>query len=214
MAWRSTAQLKIAPVILLAAHQRDALPRIPAFQPVGPGAHGMLIEAVCGQILALQQVRRQNAHGQVIQHGDVGRGKLNLQSEVVRHADGGDILVVGGVFRGVGWVHNGLQRELGVRRRQLDAVVKIHVAAQVEGVGVGRLVELPPLGHIRNHPVILAVRRQPGKEQKVDFAVLIQRRVDGCIIAAAVDQGFGGILRRGLPAGRQAHRQQCGQKKC
>lgn len=82
--------------------------------------------------------------------------------------------------------------------------MKIHVAAQVEGVGIGRLVELPPLGYIRNHPVVLAVRRQPGKQQKVNFAVLIQRRVDGCIIAAAVDQSFGGILRRGLPAGRQA----------
>ena len=57
-----------------------------------------------------------------------------------------------------------------------------------KGVGAGFFVETPVLRQSRHDLVLFVVCRQPREQQRIDLAMLIQRRIDRGIIAAAVTQ--------------------------
>ena len=108
---------------------------------------------------------------------------------LVHHRDLLHVLKVGGVLGAVVRVHNGLDGELHVLRRQGLAVMPLHALRQVEGVGAGVLVEGPALRQAGDDAVAAVVGGEAVEEENVDLAVLVHGRIDAGIVAAGIDQG-------------------------
>lgn len=107
---------------------------------------------------------------------------------VVRDGDLFDVLKVRRVFRTVFGVHDRLDREFYVACRDRFAVVPREVFAEVERVGVRRLVQLPRLGKTGHDVILAVVSRQAVEEQQVDLAVLVHCGIDARIVRGAVGQ--------------------------
>ena len=146
----------------------------------------------------------QDGHGHVVQEGVVGGGELELHGVVVHHGDGLHVLIVGGILRLVVRVLDGLDGELHILGGERFPVVPGHALLEVEGVGVGGLIQIPGFRQTGHHLVVLVVGGQPVKEQGVDLPVLVQGGVDAGVVVAAVDQGVGfGTAGRGGGRGRR-----------
>ena len=133
----------------------------------------------------------QDGHGHVVQEGVVGGGELELYGVVIHHGDLLHVLIVGGVLRLIFRVLDSLDGELYVLGGERFPVVPGHALLEVEGIGVGCLIQLPRFRQAGYHLVILVVSGQPVKEQGVDLPVLVQGGVDAGVVVAAVDQGVG-----------------------
>lgn len=173
--------------------------------PACRGRCRWVAEVVVGlQILALQQVLGQDGHGHVVQEGVVGFGQLEFHRVVIHHGDLFHVLIVGGVLRLVFRVLDGLDGELYVLGGEFLPIVPSHILTEVEGVGVGVLVQLPGFCQTGHHLVVLVVAGQSVKEQGVDLPVLVQGGVDAGVVVAAIDQGVGfGTAGRGGGRGRR-----------
>lgn len=93
-------------------------------------------------------------------------GLGETESDGLRVDDGDllDVLVVRRVLGAVLGVHDGLDGELDVIRRERLAVVPLHALAQVEGIGIGLLVIVPRLGEAGDDLVVAVVGGQAVEE--------------------------------------------------
>ena len=174
--------------IVLILHQRDGLTRVPGSHLIGAGADGKAEEIRGLHVLSLKQMLRQDADGHVLQKRRVVAGEREGHGVVVDDLNFGHILVVGGDFRLVGGIHDGLNGEFHVLGGEGFAVVEGHVFLQMEGVGVALRVVVPALGQTRNHVVLRVVSRQTVEQQQVDLAMLVEGGIDAGVVAAAIDQ--------------------------
>ena len=168
--------LRRALVIILIFHQDDGLSNVPAFELVWPGADRCAEEVRLLPVLAREQMLRQDGHRHVIEERNVRRGEAEGDRVVVCDGDLFDVLKVRRVFRTVFGVHDRLDREFHVVRRDRFAVVPREIFAEVECVGVRRLVQLPRLGKTGHDVILAVVSRQAVEEQQVDLAVLVHCR--------------------------------------
>ena len=180
--------LRRALVIVLVFRQDDGLSNVPAFELVWPGADRGAEEVRLLPVLAREQMLRQDGHRHVIEERNVRRGEAEGDRVLVRDGDLFDIFEVRRVFRTVFRIHDRLNREFHVVRRDRLAVVPREVFAEVERVGVRRLVQLPRLGKTGHDVILAVVCRQAVEEEQVDLTVLVHRRVDARIVRGAVGQ--------------------------
>ena len=180
--------VRCALIIIFIFCQDDGLSNVPAFELVWPGADRGAEEVRLLPVLAREQMLRQDGHRHVIEERNVRRGEAEGDRVLVRDGDLFDIFEVRRVFRTVFGVHDRLDREFHVVRRDRLAVVPREVFAEVERVGVRRLVQLPRLGKTGHDVILAVVSRQAVEEQQVDLAVLVHRRVDARIVRGAVGQ--------------------------
>ena len=164
---------------------------------------------------------RQDGHRHVIEERNVRRGEAEGDRVVVRDGDLFDVLKVRRVFRTVFGVHDRLDREFHVVRRDRFAVVPREVFTKMERVGVRRLVQLPRLGKTGHDVILAVVSRQAVEEQQVDLAVLVHCGIDARIVRGAVGQRCSAVLRRvgrggvgGFCAGCQREQHGERQKRC
>ena len=105
---------------------------------------------------------------------------------VVDDGDVRHVLIVGGVFRAVVGIHDGLEGELYIRGGEGLTVVPGDALGQMEGIGHRVGVVVPALcqpGHDLARAVVVG---QAVEQQHVDLAVLVHGGVDAGIVAAAV----------------------------
>ena len=76
-------------------------------------------------------------------------------------------------------------------------IVKIDIPAQLKSIGAVLCIVFPGLGHIGNNLILPIVRHQPGKQEQVDFPMLIEGWVDGSIIPASIDEDFRRLFGKG-----------------
>ena len=118
-----------------------------------------------------------------VRHAEPKRNGLLINDRDLLH-----ILEIRRVLRSVFRVHDRLDRKLHVVRRKRLPVVPRHAVTQIKRVCVCIRVVIPSLGKRRYDLIVPVMRRQTVKNQEIDFPVLIQRRIDARVIAAAVNE--------------------------
>ena len=156
--------LRRAEVVVLVLHQHDRLARVPALELIRAGADGAAEKVGLLHILSREQMLREDPHRHILQKRHVRLGEAEGDRPVVHHGDLLDILIVRRVLGAVLGVHDGLDGELDVIRRERLAVVPLHALAQVEGIGIGLLVIVPRLGEAGDDLVVAVVGGQAVEE--------------------------------------------------
>ena len=173
--------------IVLIFCQDDGLPHIPAFQLIRPGSHRRTEKIGSLHILPRKQMLRKNCHRHVVQKGHIRCRQAEGNRVLIRHRDLLHILKVGGVLGSVFRIHHRFYGKLHILRRKRLTVMPDNALLQMKGVSAGRLIKLPALCQAGRYLIFSVVGSQPVKQQQVDLPVLIQRRIDACVVPAAVD---------------------------
>ena len=155
---------------------------------------------------------RQDSDRHIIRKRRVRLREAYLDRQRVRAADLRNIRIIGHDLRPVLLVENRLQRKLHVCRSQRFSVMEGEPISKGKGVGTGFFVETPVLRQSRHDLVLFIVRRQPREQQRIDLAMLIQRRIDRGIIAAAVTQHTLSVRTLSLIACAAARQKPCQQQ--
>lgn len=194
---------------VVGAH-RDRLAGFPRFQGVRPRSDGMAEKVRRLHVFPFQAVLWQNRDRHIVDKRHVWLCQFENHGLPVGRLNGFDIHKVGRVFRFVVRIHDGFDRELHVFGRKWLTIVPRHVVSQMKRPCLRSLVVRPACRQGGHDSVVLVVGRQTVEQQQIDFAVLVDDRVDARIVLRRVNKGVGLFLNRFLAARQQSESQKPG----